>query len=296
MLAADRRGRRHRRADRRSRQPRPNPRQGWRPGDRRRRSRTRAEGETRTDSRRRRARRRRAPPRRCSRAARDADNDVRRESLRALASVGGAGEVTGLVALVVSRCRRTIAPKRRAASAAVLRRSDPSRASRTRSLHTHTPPTSKFAPRCCACWDRAAIPQRSPFSGRRSRTPNADVKRAAILALGEWPECDARSPTCSKPRARATNPAHQVLAVRGAIQLIGLPAPARAAPRIREAPGRRHGLAKQAAEKRAILALLPRYPVKESLDLATALVERSRGGRGSEGRRRASGTYRETLT
>jgi hypothetical protein len=32
------------------------------------------------------------------------------------------------------------------------------------------------------------------------------------------------------------------------------------------------GLAKQAEEKRAVLALLPRFPVRESLDLARASV------------------------
>ena len=35
------------------------------------------------------------------------------------------------------------------------------------------------------------------------------------------------------------------------------------------------GLAKQAEEKRAVLALLPRFPVREALDLAGASVERS---------------------
>jgi hypothetical protein len=35
------------------------------------------------------------------------------------------------------------------------------------------------------------------------------------------------------------------------------------------------GLAKQAEEKRAVLALLPRFPVREALDLANASVNDS---------------------
>jgi hypothetical protein len=61
-----------------------------------------------------------------------------------------------------------------------------------------------------------------------------------------------------------------VLAVRGAVQLIGIPDLARPHADSVRLVADAMGLAKQAAEKRAILALLPRYPVKESLDLALA--------------------------
>ena len=55
---------------------------------------------------------------------------------------------------------------------------------------------------------------------------NPDVKRAAILGLTEWPD-GTPIPDLLQAARTASNPAHQVLALRGAIRLIGIPKPAR---------------------------------------------------------------------
>jgi hypothetical protein len=66
-----------------------------------------------------------------------------------------------------------------------------------------------------------------------------------------------------------------VLALRGALQLIRLPAAGRPVGETVRLLAAAMGLAKQADEKRTVLGLLQRYPSKEALDLATAYVNDS---------------------
>ena len=87
--------------------------------------------------------------------------------------------------------------------------------------------------------------------------------------MTEWPDITPVPDLMAAARS-APNPAQQVLALRGAIQLIGIPAPARPAHDSAKMLVEAMSLAKQVEEKRAILALLPRFPVRESLELARA--------------------------
>jgi hypothetical protein len=63
-----------------------------------------------------------------------------------------------------------------------------------------------------------------------------------------------------------------VLALRGVLQLVGLPAPSRPPRESVKILVEAMSLAKQAEEKRAVLALLPRLAVRDALDLANASV------------------------
>ena len=63
--------------------------------------------------------------------------------------------------------------------------------------------------------------------------------------------------------------------MRGAIRLIGIPAPGRPPRESVKLLADAMSLARQAEEKRAVLALLPRYPVEESLALAKASLNDS---------------------
>jgi hypothetical protein len=110
---------------------------------------------------------------------------------------------------------------------------------------------------------RSALNDQDPGAGR-----------AAILALTAWPDITPVPDLMATARS-ASNPAHQVLALRGALQLIGLPAPSRPPRESVKMLAEAMGLAKQAEEKRAVLALLPRFPVREALDLANASVNDS---------------------
>jgi HEAT repeat protein len=205
--------------------------------------------------------------------ARDADPDVRRESLRAMRDTGSANDIGGLVALVVEPVQagdRTEAVK---SLGAILRRSDPSAILVVVSAYTpaHDPEA------------RAALMQVMGQSGNAEalvilraalNDPDAGARRAAILALTEWPDVTPVPDLFASARS-ASNPAHQVLALRGALQLIGLPAPSRPPRESVKMLAEAMGLATHAEEKRAVMALLPKFPVREALDLANASVNDS---------------------
>jgi HEAT repeat protein len=201
-------------------------------------------------------------------AARDTDTDVRREALKALATVGGATEVAGLVALVTNPPHADDRAEAARSLGAVIRRTGGARATDVLAAYSQTNDIDARTS-FLRVLGQSGNPAALDILRKAVKDSDAAVARAAILALGDWPDITTVPDLLAAARS-AANPAHQVLAVRGAVQLIGIPDLARPhADSVRLAADAM-GLAKQAAEKRAILALLPRYPVKESLDLALA--------------------------
>ncbi|MGD0778334.1 MAG: HEAT repeat domain-containing protein, partial [Candidatus Solibacter sp.] len=205
--------------------------------------------------------------------ARDADSDVRRESLRALHDTASAGDVPGLVALVTGPVQPGDRTEAVRSLAAVLRRSDPSRIQDVIAAYT---PASDLE-------TRAALLQVMGQSGNAQALPllrtalgdqNPEVKRAAILALSDWSD-DTPVPDLLASARTTSTPAHQALALRGVVRLVGLPGSRRTPLETVKVLADVLSLAKQADEKRAVLSLLPRYAIKESLDLAGTLVNDS---------------------
>jgi HEAT repeat protein len=205
--------------------------------------------------------------------ARDPSPDVRRESLRALRDTASANDITPMVALVVTPVQPGDRSEAVKSLGSVLRRSDPSRIKDVLSAYT-----ADAAPPA-----RTALMQVMGQSGNAEalgilraalNDQDADARRAAILALTEWPDITPVPDLLAASRS-ASNQAQQVLALRGAIQLIGLPAPSRPPRESVKMLAEAMSLAKQIEEKRAVLALLPRFPVREALDLANASVNDS---------------------
>jgi HEAT repeat protein len=203
--------------------------------------------------------------------ARDPNDDVRRESLRALRETGSANEVSGLVALVANPVQAGDRTEAVRSLAMVLRRSDASRINDVVSAY-------KSAGNVEA---RTALMQVMAQSGNAQTLPvlrealksqDAELKRAGILALSDWPD-DAPISDLFETARSASSPAHQVLALRGALKLIALPATARPARETVKLLANAMSAAKQPEEKRSVLALLPKFPVKEALDLAKALLD-----------------------
>ncbi|MCX6628242.1 MAG: HEAT repeat domain-containing protein [Candidatus Solibacter sp.] len=98
------------------------------------------------------------------------------------------------------------------------------------------------------------------------KDPDPEIARAAILALTAWMTPDPLPDLLEAARGD-TNTTRQILALRGYIKLIGVPAERSAAQSVallKEV----WPLAKQAAEKRAILALLQLYPTPGALQMA----------------------------
>jgi HEAT repeat protein len=208
--------------------------------------------------------------------ARDADPEVRRESLRALHDTGSANDIAGMVALVVTPVEAGDRSEAVKSLGAVLRRSDPSAIKAV--VSAYTPARDPEA--------RTALMQVMGQSGNAEALvilraalndpageseAGAGARRAAILALTEWPDVTPVPDLFATARS-ASNPAHQVLALRGALQLIALPAPSRPPRESVKMLAEAMGMAKQSDEKRAVLALLPKFPVREALDLANASV------------------------
>jgi HEAT repeat protein len=208
--------------------------------------------------------------------ARDSDNDTRRESLRALHDVGSANQIAGLVTLVVSPVQPGDRTEAVRSLAAVLRRSDPARIKDVLAAYA---PAADLEARMALMrvMGQTGNPEALPVLRTAIKDQNAEVKRAAILALGEWPDTTPL-PDLFETARTAPDPAHQALAFRGAMQLISLPNPARPPRDTVKLLVEAMSLARQADQKRAVLAMLPRYSVKESLDLASTLVNDSEVG------------------
>jgi HEAT repeat protein len=203
--------------------------------------------------------------------ARDARDDVRRESLRALRDTASANEISGLVALVSAPVKAEDRPEAVRSLALVLRRSPPSRLAEVVSAYQSASEVGA----------RAALMQVLAQSGNPEslavlreglRSPDAELKRAAILALSDWPD-EAPVGELLETARTASSPAHQVLALRGALKLIALPAVRRPPRETVQLLAQAMALARQAEEKRAVLALLPKFPAREALDLARASLD-----------------------
>jgi HEAT repeat protein/type 1 glutamine amidotransferase len=203
------------------------------------------------------------------RALQERDPDVRRGALRALRSVGGAAEVPALLeALKVSEP----ADRREAAQAlaAVLKRSRPAGAGSLISAYqAATALETRVA--LLEALGQASTPDALRLLRGCLADPNPEIARAAVLALSEWAD-PAPLPDLLAAAKSGASPALQVLALRGFLKLVALPSPrphAESAGLLREAMG----LAREPAEKRAVLSLLPAYPCPEALKLAEASAE-----------------------
>jgi HEAT repeat protein len=200
--------------------------------------------------------------------ARDSDRNVRRESLRALRETAGPSDSGALVELLKAAQGSERREAERALSSALAR-------STTASL---APVISAYQAE--ANTDvRASLLQVMAQLGKEEALPllrgalkdgNTDIRRAGILAITEWPTA-VPMPDLLEIAKGDSNPAFQILALRGYIRFIGLPAnrpPAETAGLLEQAMS----LAKQPDEKKAVLALLPRAVCPESLKIAQAAM------------------------
>lgn len=200
-------------------------------------------------------------------------DDVRRESLRALRDTGSPSDIPALVALVIKPVQADDRTEAARSLAGVLRRSDPARIEDVVSAYN---PATDVEARIALMqvMRQSGNPQALGILRSALKEENAELKRGAILALGEWPD-PAPIPDLMETARTATNPVHQVLALRAALQLIRLPAAGRPAGETVKLLAAAMSLAKKAEEKRTVLGLLPRFPSREALELATAYVNDS---------------------
>lgn len=203
-------------------------------------------------------------------AAKDDDAAVRREALRALREVAGPEQTPELISLL-----QTAGPgaERRDAQRALLAALRQSKQSHSAELQS--------AYGCAADVEaKAALLETLAQTGAVETLPlfrevlakgDDESRRAAINALSQWTSA-APAPDLLQVARIASNPAQRILALRGYINLVGLPAgrqPAETAKMLADALE----LATQPAEKRAVLAALQREPSPDALRLAESLLE-----------------------
>jgi HEAT repeat protein len=203
-------------------------------------------------------------------SAHDSDNDVRRESLRALHDVGGSPQIPGLVALVVSPPQPDDRTEAVRSLAAVLRRTDASRIKDVLDAYSSAK-DMEARTSLLHVMGQSGNPQALAILRVSLKDQSGDVSRASILALGEWPDTTPL-PDLFEAARTSSDPAHRALAFRGAMTLIGLPNPARPPQESAKLLVQAMALASQADQKRLVLSQVVKYPVKESLDLATSLA------------------------
>jgi len=203
--------------------------------------------------------------------AHDPNDDVRRESLRALRDTASANEISGLVALVTTPAKADDRTEAVRSLAMALRRSNPSRINDLVSAYASAG-NVEARTALMQVMGQSGNAQALPLLREALKSQDADLKRAGILALSDWPD-DAPLSDLFETTRTATDPAHQVLALRGALKLIALPAAARPPRETVKLLAAAMSLAKQPEEKRSVLALLPNFPVREALDLAKASLD-----------------------
>jgi len=114
--------------------------------------------------------------------------------------------------------------------------------------------------------DEAFRAVRSELRGR-----NADVRKAAVRALADWPNPAPLSDLMEVAKT-SRDATQQILAVRGYIKLLGVPANRSAAETV-GLLGKAMEAAQRSEEKKAVLAALPKYPCEEAIALAEKAMQ-----------------------
>ena len=196
--------------------------------------------------------------------AKDDEASVRQAAYKALGSLGGQEELAALVSMLLkaggSRDRGGI---ERALIAIALRLENPDAspvvAALARANNTTMPHLLTVLSR---------IGDGTALTAVRSKLDHssADVRKAAIRALADWPN-PAPLTDLLKVAKSSNDATEQILALRGYIKLLGVPANRSAAETVGYLT-QAMDAARRTEEKKAVLAALPKYPCKEALALA----------------------------
>ncbi|MBI4876856.1 MAG: HEAT repeat domain-containing protein [Acidobacteria bacterium] len=202
-------------------------------------------------------------------ALEDQDPAIAREALRGLRNVAGPAQVPALLGLVL---KSPAAAQRREAAqtlASTLKRSRPAPMGEVLAAY-QTAPAREARLSLLDCLGQTSNEEALSLLRDSLKSPDAEIARAAILALSGW---DHPAPLADLLAAAESgaNPALRILALRGYLKLVALPA-LRPAPESARLLAQAMRLATQPAEKRTVLSLLAAFPCSESLDLARTFM------------------------
>ncbi|NQT87226.1 HEAT repeat domain-containing protein [bacterium] len=203
-------------------------------------------------------------------AASHKDGPVRSAAFSALEAMAGKKELPGLLALLVkpvSDGDRGAASK--AAAAACARAKDPQACS---ALVLDALGGAAAPARCALLRLLPVVPAAKSLAALRAAVKDADepVRDAAVRALVEWPNADAFDDLLALA-ASAASQTHRVLAVRGCVRALGLPAD-RPLDKTAALYARVLKLAERVDEKKLVLAGLADVAHPDALKLIEALL------------------------
>lgn len=197
----------------------------------------------------------------------DTDRTVRREAFRALRETAASAHVPALLDLIVASKSQSERRELERALSSALGRSPPARSSDVVAAYKKTESVDVRSS-LLQVMGQAGTAQVLPVLRAAIRDSKPDIVRAAILGLTEWPGDEPMRDLLTLA-GETQNQAHQILALRGFLNLVQLPSD-RPAPDTVGLLASAMKLAKQPDEKKAILGLLPQYPTPDGLRLAQA--------------------------
>jgi HEAT repeat protein len=199
--------------------------------------------------------------------AKDADVDVRQAAFRALRTMAGQKEMPAIVSMLLdAKGASDLAGIERAMTAIVVRIDNPDPAPIVSAL---TKAGNAQRPHLLAVLARIGDEKSLAAVRAQLKSTDAETKKAAIRALADWPNPLPLSDLLNIAKTNGSA-VEKTLALRGYIKLVGLPANRSAADTVKLLEGAL-GLAGRADEKRAIVAVLPKYPCPEATKLAEKL-------------------------
>jgi HEAT repeat protein/type 1 glutamine amidotransferase len=199
----------------------------------------------------------------------DSNAGVRREALNALRETAGPSQAPQVLEMLLAAPSQADRRELERVLAAALRRSPPARTSEVVAAYEKAP-SPEIRLSLLQAMGQAGAKEALPVLKAATRDANPELGRAAILGLSEWPD-DAPMRDLLSLAGETSNPAHQILALRGFLALLGQPSaypPAEAVAML----GTAMKLARQPPEKKAVLGLLPRYPTPDALAIAQAAL------------------------
>jgi len=194
------------------------------------------------------------------------DRSLRREAFKSLRETASAPEVVPLLSLLAGSKPTDRRDFERALSAALRRGDAASSKAVIAAFQSAAQPEMKES--LLQVMGQAGGDEMLPLLQTGLRSTNADIVRASILGLSEWPT-DTPIEDLLLLTSTTPEPANQILAQRGVIQLVGLAT--RSVPDSLQLLEAVLKVARMADEKKAILALLPRFANKTAFAMAQSL-------------------------
>ena len=196
--------------------------------------------------------------------AKDNNRNIRQAAYKALGELSGQKELPDIVSiLLAAESDADRADIERAMVAIVTRLDEPDAAPVITGLANAD---NAAKPHLLAVLSRIGGQQALQAVRGQLLSGNAEIKKAAIRSMADWPEAtpSADLMEIAKSGRDSTN---QVLALRGYIKLLGIPANRSAAETV-QLLADAMSVAKRVDEKKAVLSALSKYPCKQGLALA----------------------------